>query len=168
MHSTPDSMRQAPHTDSKKTAQLTPAYREAPCTREMMTSQPTPAVTICFIMVDGLQSESMQVLRDEVRRLLQMWHGYECERNIDGFVLAFGSPSECIQFCVDLSTLAFGPPHKVSFEDDRKSGSFTRELSALPSLMKIGVYSGIPSIINPHPATGTSIFVCFRCLFEVV
>ena len=145
-------------------AQLTPAYREAPCTREMMLRQAIPAVTICFIMVDGLQSESMQVLRDEVRRLLHVWHGYECERNIDGFVLAFSSPSECIEFCVDLSTMTFAAGRDVSSEDIGRSSSFDKELCSLSSLMKIGVYTGIPSLINPHPATGTSTYIYECCI----
>ena len=49
-----------------------------------------------------LANKVMEILRREVMKELQIWHGYECERNVDGFVLAFHKPADAVQFSVDL------------------------------------------------------------------
>ena len=139
----------------KVDTQLTPAYRDAPCAREMLLSQPMPAVTICFIMVDGVRADTLQSLRDEVRSLLQLWRGYECERNVDGFVLAFGDASDCVQFCVDLHGVGVDGSSRL-----RRSSSIDKELSRALSGMRIGVYTGTPTTLSPHAATGMTQATC--------
>ncbi|KAK9829912.1 hypothetical protein WJX72_008611 [[Myrmecia] bisecta] len=160
---------------------LTPGYFDAPAARDApLRAVPLPrkvasklsAVTLVYCTVDGYHEMrahdptvadlAITMYVDCVRQHLFKRRGYECSLQDTGFMLAFASPLDALQFCIVVQETLLDMPWSDRLHNIpicRREVDPTNDAVFCGPRVKMCICEGKPDAIMPHEVSGHAAYM---------